>query len=65
MIGQLPVWLGNITSLDYLDLSENMMVGSIPCGIGNMRSLSYLDLSEHVGWQTTFWDRKPDKFKLP
>jgi Leucine-rich repeat (LRR) protein len=48
LTGQLPAWLGNLTSLSYLDLSSNMMVGSIPSGIGNMRSLSYLDLSTNM-----------------
>ena len=48
LTGQLPAWLGNLTSLSYLDLSSNMVVGSIPSGIGNMRSLSYLDLSTNI-----------------
>ncbi|CAD6268760.1 unnamed protein product [Miscanthus lutarioriparius] len=48
LTGQLPAWLGNLTSLSYLDLSSNMVVGSIPSGIGNMRSLSYLDLSTNM-----------------
>jgi Leucine-rich repeat (LRR) protein len=28
LIGQLPVWIGNMTSLTFLDLSRNMLVGS-------------------------------------
>ncbi|CAL4948893.1 unnamed protein product [Urochloa decumbens] len=48
LTGQLPVWIGNLTSLSYLDISQNMLIGSVPCGIGNMRSLSILDLSKNM-----------------
>ncbi|KAJ1284185.1 hypothetical protein BS78_03G185900 [Paspalum vaginatum] len=49
---QLPVWIGNLTNLNYLDISQNMLVGSIPFGIGNMRrnltSLTDLCLSRNM-----------------
>jgi Leucine-rich repeat (LRR) protein len=48
LTGQLPVWIGNLTSLTYLDVSQNMLVGSVPYGIGNLRSLSFLDLSQNM-----------------
>jgi Leucine-rich repeat (LRR) protein len=48
LTGQLPIWIGNLTSLSHLDISQNMLIGSIPCGIGNMRSLSILDLSQNM-----------------
>ncbi|TVU34447.1 hypothetical protein EJB05_16279, partial [Eragrostis curvula] len=48
LTGQLPVWIGNLTRLSYLDISINMFVGSIPLGIGNMTSLCYLDLSQNM-----------------
>jgi len=48
LTGQLPAWIGNLTSLTFLDLSSNMLIGSIPSGIENMRSLSYLDLSMNM-----------------
>ncbi|KAG2589863.1 hypothetical protein PVAP13_5NG298500 [Panicum virgatum] len=47
LAGQLPVWIGNLTNLSYLDISWNMLVGHVPFGMGNMRSLSYLDLSQN------------------
>ena len=66
LAGQLPVWIGNLTSLSYLDISWNMLVGRVPFGMGNMRSLSYLDLSQNrlVGWFFTFWDRKHEESKF-
>jgi len=48
LTGELPVWIGNLTSLTYLDISQNMVVGSVPFGIANMRSLSFLDLSQNM-----------------
>ncbi|PAN29860.1 hypothetical protein PAHAL_5G255000 [Panicum hallii] len=48
LTGQLPVWIGNLTNLSYLDISQNMLVGPVPFGMGNMRSLSYLDLSQNM-----------------
>lgn len=48
LTGQLPLWIGNLSRLSYLEISQNMLVGSIPFGTGNMRSLSYLDLSQNM-----------------
>ncbi|TKW15224.1 hypothetical protein SEVIR_5G222700v4 [Setaria viridis] len=48
LIAQLPVWIGNLTNLEYLDISANRIFGRVPSGIGNLRSLSYLDLSQNM-----------------
>uniref|UniRef100_A0ACD5WFV2 Uncharacterized protein n=1 Tax=Avena sativa TaxID=4498 RepID=A0ACD5WFV2_AVESA len=44
LTGQLPDWIGNLTSLSHLDLYQNMLVGPVPAGIGALGSLTYLDL---------------------
>uniref|UniRef100_A0A0E0JKU5 non-specific serine/threonine protein kinase n=1 Tax=Oryza punctata TaxID=4537 RepID=A0A0E0JKU5_ORYPU len=48
LTGELPIWIGNLTSLGYLDLSQNMIGGSIPGGVGKLTSLNYLDLSQNM-----------------
>ncbi|CAL4955658.1 unnamed protein product [Urochloa decumbens] len=45
MTGQLPIWIGNLTSLSYLDLAQNMLSGHVPNGIGAPSNLTYLSLS--------------------
>ncbi|CAL4962782.1 unnamed protein product [Urochloa decumbens] len=40
LTGQLPVWIGNLTNLNYLDISQSSLVGHVPPGLGNLRSLS-------------------------
>ncbi|KAE8768504.1 hypothetical protein D1007_60002 [Hordeum vulgare] len=45
MIGNLPVWIGNMTSLIALDASYNMIAGTVPLGVGALGNLTMLDLS--------------------
>lgn len=45
MKGTISPSIGNITSLQYLNLSSNYLNGSIPESIGNLTSLKYLDLN--------------------
>jgi Leucine-rich repeat (LRR) protein len=48
LTGYLPFWMGNMTNLGYLDISQNMLVGIIPFEIHNMTSLGYLDMSQNI-----------------
>lgn len=45
--GVLVSEIGNLASLEYLDLDENDVGGTIPSEIGNLTNLTYLDLSEN------------------
>lgn len=53
--GELPDWIGNLTSLSQLDLYQNMLVGPVPAGIGTLGNLAYLDfgLSKLSGMLST------------
>jgi len=44
--GQISSSLDNLTSLEYLDLSQNNFVGPLPL-LGNLIFLEYLDLSQN------------------
>ncbi|KAL6882050.1 hypothetical protein ACP4OV_011522 [Aristida adscensionis] len=48
LTGQLPFWIGNLTNLSYLDISQNMLVGGLPLGIGKLINLNHLDLSQNM-----------------
>uniref|UniRef100_A0ACD6A1R3 Uncharacterized protein n=1 Tax=Avena sativa TaxID=4498 RepID=A0ACD6A1R3_AVESA len=55
LTGELPDWIGNLTSLSHLDLYQNMLVGPVPAGIGALGRLTYLDfgLSKLSGVMST------------
>lgn len=42
--GDIPPWMGNMTSLVDLELSGNSLVGPIPAELGNLKSLELLEL---------------------
>ena len=44
--GELPVELGDLTSLQILYLSQNMLSGAIPAALGDLASLQILDISQ-------------------
>ena len=46
--GSLPPEIGNMSSLEYLDLNRNELSGPIPPALGNLSSLEYLDLSDNA-----------------
>ena len=45
MGGSIPITIGDISSLQVLDLSHNNLTGSIPMSLSNLRYLEQLDLS--------------------
>ncbi|PHT63607.1 hypothetical protein T459_32542 [Capsicum annuum] len=45
--GRIPNDFGNLSSLLFLDISENNLVGSIPTSIGNLENLQLFDLSNN------------------
>ncbi|XP_039173360.1 probable LRR receptor-like serine/threonine-protein kinase At3g47570 [Eucalyptus grandis] len=45
--GEIPSLIGNITSLNLLDLSDNIFQGYIPQSLGNCKQLISLDLSNN------------------
>ncbi|XP_054814922.1 receptor-like protein EIX1 [Prosopis cineraria] len=42
---KIPDWVQNVSSLQYLDMSESKLYGRIPLGLGEMPNLVSLDLS--------------------
>ncbi|XP_058110871.1 probable LRR receptor-like serine/threonine-protein kinase At3g47570 [Magnolia sinica] len=45
--GEIPSWLGNCLSLEYLRLDGNFFQGSIPSTFSTLKGLRYLDLSRN------------------
>jgi len=45
--GMLPSEIGNLRSLEYLELRENNFHGQIPTELGLLQSLTFLDVSDH------------------
>ena len=45
--GEIPTELGNLTNLEWLDLSKNELSGEIPAELGNLTSLTLLFLHEN------------------
>ncbi|KAF2620632.1 hypothetical protein F2Q68_00038328 [Brassica cretica] len=43
----LPSGFGRLTSLEYLDLSQNGFIGEVPSSISNLSRLTFLDLSHN------------------
>nr|GMC95909.1 LRR receptor-like serine/threonine-protein kinase GSO2 [Ipomoea batatas] len=46
--GKIPRWMGHITSLEQLSLSQNHLEGPIPIEFCNLEHLSVLDLSKNT-----------------
>ncbi|CAM0953156.1 unnamed protein product [Alopecurus aequalis] len=44
LTGELPTWIGNMTSLSVLSASFNMIRGTVPLGVGALGHLTVLDL---------------------
>lgn len=47
MTGNLPVWIGNMTSLGVLQADANMLMGPLPVGVGALCNLKILDLRDN------------------
>ena len=45
LTGSIPPEIGNMTNLEWLDLSNNQLTGSIPSKIGNLTNLTGLNLA--------------------
>ncbi|KAF8661978.1 hypothetical protein HU200_056592 [Digitaria exilis] len=47
MMGNLPVWLGNLSRLEVLGVSNNHLSGTVPLGLGALTNLSMLYLDNN------------------
>ena len=43
--GELPLWLGNLSNLENLDLADNGLSGTIPAALGDLASLEHVYLA--------------------
>ncbi|KAL9263182.1 Tyrosine-sulfated glycopeptide receptor 1-like protein [Drosera capensis] len=48
LIGEVPLWLANLRTLEVLDLSYNQLQGTVPDWLGNLTNLFYIDLSNNL-----------------
>lgn len=48
LVGPMPTFLGNLTSLQFLDLSDNDFTGTIPDAVNSLANLKVLDLSSQA-----------------
>ena len=46
----IPDFMGSVTNLRYLDLSDSYLSGRIPSTLGNLSELRYLDLRDNYFW---------------
>lgn len=46
--GEVPSWLGDMQSLQYLSLPDNKLTGDIPENLTKVKSLEHLDLSDQT-----------------
>ncbi|KAL7579018.1 hypothetical protein ACA910_019060 [Epithemia clementina (nom. ined.)] len=46
--GPFPTFLGTLTGLEFLDLSDNDLTGTVPSSVGNLTKLKVLDLSNQA-----------------
>ncbi|BFG22001.1 hypothetical protein CerSpe_082750 [Prunus speciosa] len=49
---QIPDFIGSLSNLRYLDLSDTLFGGKFPSQVGNLTNLQYLDLSENYNYNT-------------
>ncbi len=46
--GPIPIEIGNLTGLEFLNLASNNLTGEIPSSIGNLASIRYLSISGNI-----------------
>ncbi|KAK4799922.1 hypothetical protein SAY86_025287 [Trapa natans] len=51
--GEIPAFLGSLTNLEYLNLSNAGFSGKVPVQLGNLSNLQYLDLNTILGYGYT------------
>ena len=47
LVGEIPLWLSQLTKLEILDLSYNHLTGTIPSWINSLELLFFLDISSN------------------
>jgi Leucine-rich repeat (LRR) protein len=53
LIGKIPSNIGKLTSLEFLDFSQNKLFGSIPSSLSQIDRLGVLDLANSKEYTTT------------